>query len=282
MISIDHVTFCYQGNDEPALKDISLTVGDGEFLGIIGTSGAGKSTLAMAMCGVIPHEFKGDFYGAVTVDGEDTVDHAPSHFARKIGEVFQDIDSQMVASVVEDEILFGMENFGLPHEEIGARLAGVLRELGIESLATREIASLSGGQKQKVAIAAMLALEPRIMVLDEPTGELDPESSREIFALLKRLVEEKGITVVVIEQKIKLLCEYARRLVVLDKGEMRFDGAPREVITHAETFKRLGINIPPVAELSARLRDGGEYAGEVALTLSEAERMVREVLHDSI
>lgn len=280
MISIDNVTFRYlnQRGDEAALRNVSLTVEDGEFLGVIGTSGAGKTTLALAMCGVVPHEFKGDFYGAVLVDGEDTVEHAPSHFARKVGEVFQDIDSQMVASVVEDEILFGMENFGLPHEEIGARLDRVLREMGIEALRERSIASLSGGQKQKVAIAATLALEPRILVLDEPTGELDPESSREIFALLRRLSEEKGITVVIVEQKIKLLCEYAKRLVVLDRGEKRFDGAPREVIAHVDTFKSLGVNIPPVAELSAILREGGEYAGEVALTLSEAERMAREAM----
>ena len=282
MIAVNGVTFRYKGSEDAALKDVSLTVADGDFLGIIGTSGAGKSTLAQALNGVVPHEFKGDFYGCVLVDGEDTVDHPATYFARKVGEVSQDIDSQMVASIVEDEILFGMENFGIPHEEIGRRLEKVLCDLGIAELREREIASLSGGQKQKVAIAALLALEPQIMVLDEPTGELDPESSEEIFDMLRGLNREKGITVVIIEQKIKLLCEYVKHLVVLDKGEVRFDGTPREVIAHIDMFKKLGINVPPVAELSALLRADGLYAGGVTLTVDEAEKMVREVLHDRV
>lgn len=282
MISVSHVTFQYRGNEDAALKDVSVTIGDQDFLGIIGTSGAGKSTLVMALNGVIPHAYKGDFYGSVLVDGEDTVEHQAEYFGRKVGQVFQDIDSQMVASVVEDEILFGMENFGVPHDEIGLRLERVLRELGIAELRNREIASLSGGQKQKVAVASVLALEPEIIVLDEPTGELDPESSREIFEMLRRLNTEKGITVVIVEQKIKLLCEYVKHLIVLDRGELKFDGVPREVITHVDTFKTLGINVPPVAELSAMLRADGSYSGGVTLTVAEAEKMVREVLHDPV
>lgn len=277
MISIKNVTFQYKGNDIPALHALSLEIPEGDFVGMIGTSGAGKTTLALALNGIIPHEFKGDFFGSITVDGMDTVDHMPEEFCRKVGEVFQDIDSQMVASVVEDEILFGMENLGIPHDEIGRRLDKVLKELGIEDLRTREIASLSGGQKQKVAIASILALEPEIMVLDEPTGELDPESSREIFELLRKLNREKGITIVIIEQKIMLLSEYVRHLVVLDKGVMRYNGAPREVITDIKGLKELGINIPPVAELSGLLRADGLYTGEIPLNVDEAQSMVEEV-----
>lgn len=282
MIVADHVTFQYAESSEPALRDISLSIDDGDFVGITGTSGAGKSTLAMALNGIVPHEWKGDFYGSVKIDGMDTVEHQTEDFCRKIGEVFQDIDSQMVASVVEDEILFGLENFGVPHGEIKIRLEKVLEELGIPDLRKREISSLSGGQKQKVAIAAILALEPRILVLDEPTGELDPESSREIFGLLRKLNEEKGITIVIIEQKIKLLCEYVKRLIVLDKGALAFDGVPGEIISHIETFKTLGINVPPVAELSYLLRQSGVYNGGITLTVQEAEKMVREVLHDPV
>ncbi len=277
MIQINQVTFQYKGNQVPALNEVSLTIDRGDFLGIIGTSGAGKTTLALALAGIIPHEFQGDFYGSILIDGEDTVDHPAEYFCRKIGEVFQDIDSQMVASVVEDEILFGLENFGIPHDEIGERLDKVLGELGIRNLRTREISSLSGGQKQKVAIAAILALEPEIIVLDEPTGELDPESSQEIFELLRKLNEEKGITIVIIEQKIKLLCEYVKHLVVLDRGVKQFDGPPREVIQNVSEFKRLGINVPPVAELAERLREDGAYHGSITLTVEEAETMIRQV-----
>lgn len=278
MIEISDVTFQYKKGAQPALQNLSLSIGEGEFVGIIGTSGAGKTTLTFLLNGIIPHEFPGDFYGSVKVGGMDTVDHPPEAFCRTVGEVFQDIDSQMVASVVEDEILFGLENFGVPHDEIERRLESVLRELGIESLRHREIASLSGGQKQKVAIASILALEPSLIVLDEPTGELDPQSSREICALLRRLNREKNITVVVVEQKIMLLCEYASRLIVLDKGKIMLDSLPRDVVSHTALLKRLGINLPRVSELAGRLMEDGLYAGETPLTVEEARAMVEEVL----
>lgn len=278
MIKIKDLTFKYSGSKEPALKDISLDIQAGDFIGIIGTSGAGKTSLALALNGVIPHQLPGDFYGSVKVDGLDTIENGPEKFCRRIGEVFQDIDSQMVASIVEDEILFGLENFGYSREEIASRLEKALADLGITKLRHREISSLSGGQKQKVAIAALLALEPEIMVLDEPTGELDPESSIEIFELLQKLNREKGITIVIVEQKIMLLCAYVKRLLVLDKGNMQFIGAPREGVADVKMFKELGINVPPVAELSDRLRDAGLYAGDVTMTVPEAAKMVKEVM----
>lgn len=277
MIEIQDLTFEYQNGDGKALDSVSLKIEQGDFVGIIGTSGAGKTTLAMTLSGIIPHKIKGDFYGSVLVDGEDTVENPCDHFARKIGQVFQDIDSQMVASVVEDEILFGMENFGIPHEEIGFRLEKVLSELGITELRTREIASLSGGQKQKVAIASILALEPEIIVLDEPTGELDPESSREIFTLLKKLNEEKGITVVIIEQKIMLLCEYVKKLLVINEGKLCFEGIPREVVANTEAFTKIGINIPRVAELYSALHAGGLYTGDVPMSVDDGEKMLKAI-----
>ena len=278
MISIKDLSFQYAKSKEAALKNISLDIKDGDFVGIIGTSGAGKTSLALSLNGVIPHEFPGDFYGEVKIDGLDTVDNRPEEFCRKVGEVFQDIDSQMVASVVEDEILFGLENFGFERKEIEVRLEKVLKELGIEDLRYREISSLSGGQKQKVAIASILALEPEIMVLDEPTGELDPESSIEIFELLKKLNEEKGITIIIIEQKIMLLCAYVKHLLVLDKGSLKYNGTPREGVKNTKMFKELGINIPPVAELSGRLREEKLFSGDIAMTVEEGKQMVEEVL----
>lgn len=278
MISIKDLTFKYKNSKEDALKNLSLEINDGDFIGVIGISGAGKTTLALTLNGVIPHEFPGDFYGEIKVDGLDTVDNPPEKFCRKVSEVFQDIDSQMVASVVEDEILFGLENFGYPKDEIEARLNKALQDLGIEDLRLREISSLSGGQKQKVAIASILALEPEIMVLDEPTGELDPESSVEIFELLKKLNEEKGITIVIIEQKIMLLCAYVKRLLVLDKGMLKYDGTPRDGVRNITMFKELGINIPPVAELAGLLREEGLFDGDITMTVDEAASMVSEVI----
>ncbi len=278
MIQFEDFSFRYKGGDKPALQEISMTIPDGSFVGIIGNSGAGKSTLTYTLSGIIPHHFDGDFYGSVKVNGLDTVEVKPEQLSRFVGEVFQDIDSQMVSSVVEDEILFGMENFGVPHDEIGRRLENVLEMLGIRELRDRQISSLSGGQKQKIAIAAILAMEPEIIVLDEPTGELDPASSIMIFDILRRLNREFHKTIIVVEQKIMLLCEYVDRLLVMDEGKIVFDGKSGEIVERVPLFKQLGINVPRVVELGRQLTSEGLYSGKVSLYLDEAEQMVKEVL----
>ena len=281
MIQFEDFSFRYKSSEAFALQGISMTIENGAFVGIIGNSGAGKSTLTYTLSGIIPHHFDGDFYGSVKVNGLDTVEVKPEKLAQFVGEVFQDIDSQMVSSIVEDEILFGMENFGVPHDEIGRRLDSVLDMLGIRDLKARQISSLSGGQKQKVAIAAILAMDPEIIVLDEPTGELDPASSIMIFDILRRLNREFGKTVIVVEQKIMLLCEYVDRLLVMDAGKIVFDGRSEEVVQQVPLFKNLGINVPRVVELGQQLTAAGLYGGAIPLDLDQAEKMVKEVLADA-
>lgn len=281
MIQFEDFSFRYKSSEAFALQGISMTIENGAFVGIIGNSGAGKSTLTYTLSGIIPHHFDGDFYGSVKVNGLDTVEVKPEKLAQFVGEVFQDIDSQMVSSIVEDEILFGMENFGVPHDEIGRRLDSVLDMLGIRDLKDRQISSLSGGQKQKVAIAAILAMDPEIIVLDEPTGELDPASSIMIFDILRRLNREFGKTVIVVDQKIMLLCEYVDRLLVMDAGKIVFDGRSEEIVQQVPLFKNLGINVPRVVELGQQLTAAGLYHGAIPLDLDQAEKMVKEVLADA-
>lgn len=280
MIEISKMGFQYSGSDHMALRDINLTIQDGEFVGLIGVSGAGKTSLTHTLTGMIPHHYKGDFYGSVRVNGMDTVECRGEDLYRVVGSVFQDIDSQMVASVVEDEILYGLENFGFSREEISERLENVLDTLGIRDLRYRALSSLSGGQKQKVAIASIVALRPQIIVLDEPTGELDPESSLQIFRLLRQLNEQFGITVLIVEQKIMLLCEYVDRMIVMNEGAIVFDGPARGVVRHTQTFEDIGINVPRVVTLCGQLRKKGLYNGQVPLNVEEGEKMVREVLRD--
>ena len=280
MIEISKMGFQYSGSDRMALRDINLTIQDGEFVGLIGVSGAGKTSLTHTLTGMIPHHYKGDFYGSVRVNGMDTVECRGEDLYRVVGSVFQDIDSQMVASVVEDEILYGLENFGFSREEISERLENVLDTLGIRDLRYRALSSLSGGQKQKVAIASIVALRPQIIVLDEPTGELDPESSLQIFRLLRQLNEQFGITVLIVEQKIMLLCEYVDRMIVMNEGAIVFDGPARDVVRHTQTFEDIGINVPRVVTLCGQLRKKGLYNGQVPLNVEEGEKMVREVLRD--
>jgi len=278
LICIRDLYFQYKNSDRYALKDINLEIGEGEFVGVIGSSGSGKTTLTCVINGVVPHYYEGDFYGSAVVGGLDTVTATPAQLSHVVGSVFQDIDGQMVASVVEDELLFGLENFGVPRAEIAARIEDALQTVGIPELRYRTIFSLSGGQKQKVAIAAIIALRPRLIVLDEPTGELDPRSSRMIFDMLRRLNREYGMTVVVVEQKIMLLCEYVNRLLVMDEGAVLFDGDVHQVLENTEDLRRVGVNVPRVTTLANILRGRGLYEGPQPANLNEAEQMVRGVL----
>jgi energy-coupling factor transport system ATP-binding protein len=278
MIRTRNLSFRYQEGDRNALSDINLHIPEGDFLGIIGSSGAGKSTLTYAMNGVVPHHFPGDFYGEALVDGLDTVNAGVEQISRRVGSVFQDIDGQMVASVVEDEILFGLENFGVDHREIEDRLEGALAAAGISELRSRTISSLSGGQKQKLAIAAITALRPKIIVLDEPTGELDPRSSRRIFEYLRELNEDLGITIVAVEQKIMLLCEFVKHLMVMDRGVVVRQGTVDEVLQRPDVLKNAGVNIPRVTTLGERLREEGIYAGELPRDLEQARIMMESLV----
>jgi energy-coupling factor transport system ATP-binding protein len=279
MIQVRDLSFSYQGSGGMALRGITMDIPDGEFLGIIGASGAGKSTLTYALNGIVPHHYRGDFYGEVRINGTDTLESRPDTIARQMGSVFQDIDSQMTAPVVEDEILFGLENFGVPRGEIETRIEEALRAGGIGNLRNREIRSLSGGQKQKVVIAAVTALRPGIMVLDEPTGELDPQSSRGVFEYLKLLNETYGATIVLVEQKIMLLCEFARTLGVMDRGRLVLLGNTAEVLQEAEVLEKAGVNIPRVTTLGKALRERGLYRGRLPGNLREAEAMMRAIGH---
>ncbi len=278
MIQFQDVSFTYKGENKPALQEIRLSVPDGGFLGIIGPAGAGKTTLARAVTGMIPHHYAGDFYGSLTVNGLDTVDASINDISRMVGMVFQDVDSQIISPVVEDELLYGLENFGIPREEIPERLEEALQEVGIEDLRERTIGSLSGGQRQKVAIASILALKPKILVLDEPTGELDPRSSRQVFSLLKELNEEQGVTVIIIEQKIMLLCEFAKQLAVLSEGRIIRQGKTRDVLAHSEELEKLGVNCPRVTTLSRILSEKTGEKQEACISLDEAEAMVRRLI----
>ncbi len=278
MISVKDLTFVYEGARKAALSGVSMEIRQGGFVGVIGPSGAGKTTLLSCMNGIIPHHFKGDYYGSVKICGKDTFDCSLTELSLVAGTVFQDVDGMLINATVEDEVLYGLENFGLPKAEIAARLEEVLEEVGIAGLRRRSISTLSGGQKQKVAIAAVLALRPQILLLDEPTGELDPASSRLVFSLLKRLNRERGITVVAVEQKIMLLSEFASELAVMSEGRLEFFGPVREVLRHSEELEKIGVNCPRVVALSRELEKRGLTAGTLCVSVDEAEAEVRRVL----
>lgn len=278
IIHIDHVSFSYGEASARALDDVTLSVSPGDFLGIIGPSGAGKTTLASAMSGAIPHHYTGPFFGNVLVDGKDTCAVTLTDISQIAGSVLQDIDTQMVASVVEDEMLFGLENFGVPHSQIEERVIDALETVGISDLRERDIATLSGGQKQKVAIAAILALRPRVLVLDEPTAALDPASSRMVFETLRSINRELGVTVVIIEQKVALLSEYASCIAVMQGGRIALEGTPSEVFSHSAELRSIGVDSPRVTRISNSLAARGLIeAGEPCLNVREASLLIQNL-----
>lgn len=279
LLQLDHVCFTYKdhaissnnanqtdvidssvqsnqcSHQHEALHNITLRIQLGEFVGIIGPSGAGKTTLASLISGAIPHHYSGDLQGSVRIMGEDTTALSLTDIACVVGAIMQDIDAQMVAASVEDELLFGLENFGIAHEDIPSRINQALLTVGISSLRHRDLDTLSGGQKQKVAIAALLALQPQVMVLDEPTCALDPVSSRAIFSILHDLNRDYGITIIVIEQKVALLTEFCQRLLVLARGELVLDAPVSEALEQQSLLENIGINYPRSTHLVKQLQE---------------------------
>ena len=221
IINVDDVSFSYGTQTEQALKHISLGVNRGDFIGIIGPSGAGKSTLAACLSGAVPHHYTGTFFGSVMVDGHDTCEVSLTDVSQIVGSVLQDIDTQMVASVVEDEMLFGLENFGVPHDQIEQRVSETLKTVGISDLRDREIATLSGGQKQKVAIAAILAMRPRVLVLDEPTAFLDYPSKVAVMKTLARLAHDEGKTILMSTHDLELAAQLGDELMEIENKHIR-------------------------------------------------------------
>ena len=283
IIKLDDVSFSYGHEAQNALDHVSLAIEKGEFVGVIGPSGAGKSTLAAVMSGAIPHHYTGQLFGATLVDDRDTCEITLTDISRVVGSVLQDIDAQMVAPIVEDEMLFGLENFGIPHDQIEERISQTLTTVGISDLRHREIATLSVGQKQKVAIAAIIAMAPNVLVLDEPTAALDPASSTLVFDTLRQINREHGITVVVIEQKVALLSKYCSRVLVMADGKLAFDGEPHQVFAHASELRQMGVDSPRVARIANSLAEVGLLPSDQApcLNVSEAHQLISSLLADA-
>ena len=278
MIEVSQLSFRYREGEDLLLKDINLVIPDGSFVGITGAAGSGKSTLTYALNGIIPHCYPGDFYGSVKIDGIDTCEASLTDVSRLVGSVCQDVDSQIVTSVVEDEILYGLENFSVPKDQVEGRLNDALVAMGIEDLRYRSIAGLSGGQKQKVAVASVIALKPRVLILDEPTAELDPASSLAVFELLESYARDQGTTVVVVEQKIALLSRFADTVLALDDGRIRFQGSPAEVFEYSDELLEIGVNCPRSTSLVNRLKQRGLATGSAVRDVDGAVRVCSDLL----
>jgi energy-coupling factor transport system ATP-binding protein len=283
IVRIDNLSFRYKGGNAAALKDINLRVLPGEFVGITGPAGAGKTTLLSCINGVIPHYYSGDLQGVVVADGLDVATSTFRQLASHVGSVFEDPDFQMVSISVEEEVAFGPENLGLPSEEIEVRIADALRKTRISDLRQRAISTLSGGQKQRVAISAVLSMRPQILLLDDPTSELDPLGTQEVIAALRDLNRKLGITTVMVSQDVEQLTQNADRILLLSEGRLILDGRPREICFQHDIMEQAGVRVPQVTQfmtlLLARLNRAPRL-DTIPLTIEEAALMLRGILND--
>ncbi len=276
LLKIENLTFSYPQSIQPALKNINLAIKKGSFTGITGPTGAGKSTLAYCLNGIIPHFQGGKLGGQINLRGDSLFTLGTAQISRVVGSVFQDPDAQIISADVEQEVAFGPENLGVPPEEIEQRIAEALYLTGISGLRRRPTTVLSGGQKQRLAIAAALAVLPEILLLDEPTSELDPAGTEEIFQVLKKLNREHGITIIIIEQKTEQLATHADRIVVLNEGAVVMDDHPRQVFSKQQTLEAVGVRIPQVAGLAGMI--GVNDRTPLPLTVEQAHRFIERIL----
>jgi energy-coupling factor transport system ATP-binding protein len=280
LIDIRGLSYAYEGEAQPVLRDVSMAVRAGEFVLILGPSGCGKSTLLQVLNGTIPHTLKGKLSGTASICGHAVAETKVATFATEVGMVFQDPEAQIINTRVRDEVCFGMENLCRPPALILARQQEALDFVGLAGFGDRSIFDLSGGQKQRVSIAAVLAGRPRLLVLDEPTANLDPAGMAEIFAVLERLNREHGTTIVMVEHRVDELADRVSRVVMMDRGSLIFDGAPREAFARrreAATEESAAVPVsawfPQAAEFAMALADAGGEAlapAEVPLNVAEA------------
>ena len=274
---LDQVSYIYPRSPEPVLRDISLEIREGEFLGLIGPTGAGKTTLCLALNGIVPQFYGGRFFGRATVAGLDTLDHPISVLARHVGTVFQDPETQLIATSVENEIAFALENLRVPREEILERIPRVLAAVRLEGTERKHPHELSGGQKQRLAIAAGLAMQPDLLVLDEPTSQLDPVGEQEVFAVVRELNKELGVTTLMASHAAEQMAEHADRIALLSNGEVIAIGTPDEIYSQIELLHEHDLRPPQVATTFYMARRAGAPVASVPVRLEPGMRALDSV-----
>ncbi|MDW8084577.1 MAG: energy-coupling factor transporter ATPase [Candidatus Caldarchaeum sp.] len=281
MIEVKNLWWRYQDSEDWVLKDVNLRIHAGEFIGLVGVNGSGKTSLAMAMNGLIPHNYYGFIKGDVIVDGVNTKNSSVSSIAKNVGFVFSDPESQFVTMTVEEEIVFALENQGYPSDLIEDRLKWVLQIIRLsQEYLEKPPYELSGGEKQRVAIAAALVTKPKVIILDEPTSQLDPIGKQQVFDVLENLKREYNATVIVIEHRMERLAKLANRMVLLNDGRVLLDKPTHEFFQHVEELHNLGLYPPEWMSVAMFLKRAGLFNEPIPLTFDQSlnsfEKMLRK------
>ena len=279
-IVIEHLNYVYMSGgpyETHALDDVSLTIGDGEFVGLIGHTGSGKSTLVQHLNGLLLPSS-----GKITVDGLDIADKATDRRAirRKVGLVFQYPENQLFEETVEKDIAFGPRNLGLDEAEIDRRVKDAMRKVALDydALHERSDFELSGGQMRRVAIAGVLAMEPRTLVLDEPCAGLDPRGREEILGLIRDLHRDTGATIVMVSHSMDDVASLAERVIVMNHGKVAMDGAPRDVFSRGAQLRAIGLDVPQAVLLADKLRERGFDVPQGVYRVEEIKAVIEGIV----
>ncbi len=271
-VNLQNLTYKYPLTKEPALQNIDMQVREGEFVAVIGPNGAGKSTLCYALAGFVPHFFKGEISGSIEVDGKKSSESTLDEWVLNVGLAFQNPFNQISGAkyTVFEELAFGLENIGVPRDEMKARVEDAMSLTGISDLADRSPYSLSGGQQQRVALTSILVMRPRLLVLDEPTSQMDPIGTREVFGVVRRMAEE-GMTVVMVEHKMEWIAHFADRVIALKEGRIFLEGTPGDVLT-SDVLIENGFGVSRYTSAAREAKKQGLWKKEkLPVTLDEAE-----------
>jgi len=276
VIEIDNLTFTYSTAEKPALRKVSLTIYEGEYVALLGLNGAGKTTLQLCLNGVIPHLVVGEKAGVIKIMGLDTEEYPPRELAKLIGLVFDNPEFQLSQMSVAEEIALGLENLGIPTEEMPGIITNALQAVGLSGFEERSPFELSGGQQQRLSIASALAMQPKILVMDEPTSNVDPIGKEEVFAVAAKLNKEKKITIIMAEHEVEVMAAFSDRIIVLNDGEVILNGTPVEVFTNVEMLEKIGLRVPQVTEMTHLLQKKHNLSltGKYPVTIEQAEEML--------
>lgn len=273
------VTYSYPLTEEPAIKHLNLKLERGKFYGVIGENGSGKTTLCALLRGFAPSFYKGELQGEVLLEGKNINEYG-GEIAAKIGFVFQNPFTQIsgIKDTVFEEVAYGLENFGVPAEKIEKRVIDVMKMTNIEALAEKSPFELSGGQMQRVALASVIVLEPDILIIDEPTSQLDPEGTESVFSIIETLKEKKK-TIILVEHKIDLIAEYADEVLVFKDGILTAFSGKQEILSDMSLLEQ-GVTLPQVAILGRKLQERGLRLSAVPVTEKQAAEVIAEALRE--
>ena len=279
--SLENVSYQYPRSPNPVLSEINLSIEKGEFFGLIGPTGAGKTTLCCALNGIVPQFYGGRFFGKISIVGLDTLEHPISILAKHVGEVFEDPETQLIATSVENEIAFELENLKIPREEIMLRIPRVLEMVRLEGTEKKHPAELSGGQKQRLAIAAALAAQPDLLILDEPTSQLDPVGAQEVFSTVYELNKELGMTILMSSHAAEEMAEFANRVGILSHGSLISVGTPDEIYANIPLLLENSLRVPQVASTFYSIRQNKVPISRIPVRLDEGKIELKKVFEEA-